>query len=415
MVKEISKKIKKFSLETRLKSSEKFKDKILELFKGYIKAVIVWGSITRGDYTGKSDVDIYIIFDDTKFPLKKFEEIRSKIDNDIYSAASSIDPRLHPQPILALTEFIKGIRYTHPLFYNIVREGYAIYDTGFFIPMRKLLELGEFPVTPESAHQRIDSVPKRVERVKSVKLYMIAEDMYYAMLDAAQAVLMYIGLGPPVPKLAAKELRENLVKQGLLEEEYAKMIEDITDFRKKVEHKEIKEISGAEVDEWIKKTEKYVDRFEKLLKDLETNRKSYDIQKNYEVMVKASVAALKSMNKLPKEPEKLPEAFKKYLVEGGLVSPFYSDIFDKVINMRKMLEEKQVEKITDRDIYMNKEYVRRFVEDIRRFVDKPMNISGEEEIKQKVDRIERIGENVKEAKEVKRKKAKTEKPRKTKS
>lgn len=414
MVKEISKKIKKFSLETRLKSSEKFKDKILELFKGYIKAVIVWGSITRGDFTGKSDVDIYIIFDDTKFPLKKFEEIRSKIDNDIYSAATSIDPRLHPQPILALTEFIKGIRYTHPLFYNIVREGYAIYDTGFFIPMRKLLELGEFPVTPESAHQRIDSVPKRVERVKSVKLYMIAEDMYYAMLDAAQAVLMYIGLGPPVPKLVAKELRENLVKQGLLEEEYAKMIEDITDFRKKVEHKEIKDISGAEVDEWIKKTERYVDRFEKLLKDLETNRKSYDIQKNYEVMVKASMAALKSMNKLPKEPEKLPEAFKKYLVDDGLVSPFYSDVFEKVISMRKMLEEKQIEKITDREIYMNKEYVRRFIEDVRRFVDKPMNISDEEDIKQKVDKIERIGESVKETKEVKRKKAKTEKPSKIK-
>jgi len=371
MAKEMSKKLKKFSLETRLKSSESFKEKIVEMFKGYIKAVIVWGSITRGDYTGKSDVDIYVIFDDTKFPLNKFEEIREKIDKDIFSAASSIDPRLHPQPILALTEFIKGIRYTHPLFFNIIREGYALYDTGFFIPMRKLLEMGEFPVTPEAAHSRIDSVPKRVERVKNVKLYMIAEDMYYAMLDAAQAVLMYVGVGPPPPKIAAKQLREHLVTPGLLEEEYAKMLEDITDFRKKVEHKELKEISGAEVDEWIKKTEKYVDRFEKLLKDLETNRKSYDVEKNYEVMVKASVAALKSIDKLPKEPEKLPEAFKKYLVDAGLVNSFYSDIFEKVVNMKKMLEEKNLDKITNRDIYMNKEYVRRFVEDVRRVIDKP--------------------------------------------
>ena len=45
--------------------------------------------------------------------------------------------------------------------------------------------------------------------------------MYYAMLDAAQAVLMYIGVGPPVHKLAAQEVREHLVKPGLLEEEYA--------------------------------------------------------------------------------------------------------------------------------------------------------------------------------------------------
>jgi uncharacterized protein (UPF0332 family)/predicted nucleotidyltransferase len=383
MSKKISTNIKKFSLETRLKSSEKFKDKILEMFKNYIKAIVVWGSVTRGDFTGKSDVDIYIIFDDTKFPLKKFEEIRNKIDNDIYSAATSVDPRLHPQPILALTEFIKGIRYTHPLFFNIVREGYAIYDTGFFIPMRKLLELGEFPITPEAAHMRIDSVPKRIERVKNVKLYMIAEDMYYAMLDAAQAVLMYVGVGPPPPKIAANTLRENLVKPGMLEEEYAKMLEDITDFRKKVEHKEVKDIPGAEVDAWIAKTEKYIERFEKLLKDLETNRKSYDIEKNYEVMVKASVAALKTLKKMPEEADKLSDAFKKYLVDAGLVNPMYSEIFEKVMNMKKLLDEKNIDKVNDRDVYVNKEYVRRFVEDLRKVVDSPAEAENVENLKEK--------------------------------
>lgn len=414
MPKRTSKKIKKFSLETRLKSSEKFKEKILKMFKGYIKAVVVWGSITRGDYTGKSDIDIYIIFDDTKFPLKKFEEIREKINKDIYSVASSIDPRLHPQPILALTEFIKGIRYTHPLFFNIVREGYAIYDTGFFIPMRKLLELGEFPVTSEAAHMRMDSVPRRVKRVKNVKLYMIAEDMYYAMLDAAQAVLMYVGVGPPVPKRAAQEVREHLVKPGLLEEKYAKMLEDVCEFRKKVEHKEIKEISGAEVDKWLEKTDKYIKRFEKLLRDLELNRKAYDIQKNYEVMIKASVAALKSLNKLPKKPEKLPEAFKKYLVDAGLVDPFYSNVFDKIVSMRKLLEEKKIDKITNRDIYMSKEYVRRFIQNIRKVIGQPLVIPGKEEVKEKMEEAKSIVETAKEVKEIDRKKKSRKKKTKNK-
>jgi uncharacterized protein (UPF0332 family)/predicted nucleotidyltransferase len=367
--KTLGKKIKKFSLETRLKSSEEFKNKLLDMFKGYIKAVVVWGSITRGDYTGKSDVDIYIIFDDTKLPLKKFDEIREKVDKDIYSLATSIDPRIHPQPVLALTEFIKGIRYTHPLFFNIIREGYAIFDTGFFIPMRKLLEWGEFPITPEAAHMRIDSVPGRIKRVKNVKLYMIAEDLYYAMLDAAQAVLMYVGVGPPVPKLAAEELRKHLVDAGFLEEEYAKMLEDVVEFRKHVEHKELKDITGDEVDKWIEKAEKYVERLEKLLKDLETKRKEEDIKRNYEVMVKASVAVLKSLKKLPPETEKLPEAFKKYLVDAGLINPLYSDVFEKVISMRKMVDDKKIDKITEREVYSNKEYVRRFVNDVRRFIE----------------------------------------------
>ena len=380
--KNLGKKIKKFSLETRLKSSEEFKNKLLDMFKGYIKAVVVWGSVTRGDYTGKSDVDIYIIFDDTKLPLKKFEEIREKVDKDIYTLASSIDPRLHPQPTLALTEFIKGIRYTHPLFFNIIREGYAIYDTGFFIPMRKLLEWGEFPITPEAAHQRIDSVPGRIKRVRNVKLYMIAEDLYYAMLDAAQAVLMYVGVGPPVPKLAAEELRKHLVDNGLLEEEYAKMLEDVVEFRKQVEHKEQKNIAGEEVDKWIEKAERYVERLEKLLKDLETRRKEDDIKKNYEVMVQASVAALKSLKKLPEESEKLPEAFKKYLVEAGLVSPLYSDVFEKVIAMRKMIDDKKVDKITEREVYASKEYVRRFINDVRRFVE-----PSKETIEEKIETV----------------------------
>lgn len=380
--KNLSKKIKKFSLETRLKSSEEFKNKILGMFRDYIKSIIVFGSFLRGQGTGKSDVDVYIIFDDTKMPLKKFEDIRDKIDKDIYSIATSIDPRLHPQPILALTEFIKGTRYTHPLFFNIIREGYAIYDTGFFIPMRKLLEWGEFPITPEAAHTRIDTVPGRIKRVKNVKLYIIAEDLYYAMLDAAQAVLMYVGIGPPNPKQSADEVRKHLVDTGLLEEEYAKMLEDVVVFRKKVEYKELSDISGQEVDEWIKKAEKYVDRFEKLLKDLETKRKEEDIKRNYDVMVQASVAALKSLKKLPEQPEKLPEAFKKYLVEAGLINPLYSDIFERVITMRKMVDDKKIDKIAEREVYSNKEYVRRFVNEVRRFIEPSKEVESVENVKQ---------------------------------
>ena len=406
MTKSVGKKLKKFSVETRLKSAEDFKNRILGMFKGYIKSVIVFGSFMKGQGTGKSDVDIYIIFDDTKMPLKKFENIRSKIDEDIYKVAASIDPRLHPQPILALTEFIKGIRYTHPLFFNIIREGYAIYDTGFFIPMRKLLEWGEFPITPEAAHMRMEGVPRRLTRVKSVKLYMIAEDMYYALLDAAQAVLMYVGVGPPAPKTAAQEVRKHLVDAGLLEEEYAQLLQDIYDFRKKVENKEIKDVSGKEVDEWIKKTEKYVERFEKLLKDLEFNRKAYDIKRSYEVMVKASVAALKSLKKLPKEPEKLPVAFKKYLVDAGLVNPTYSDVFDKVIQMRKLLDEKKIGEIKDRDIFMSREYVRRFVADVSKFMKKPLPQEPEEKMEQAKQALETAKEISKIKKKPRKKKKK---------
>ncbi len=368
--KPLGKKLRQFSLETRLKSANEFKNAVLRMFKDYIKAIVVWGSVTRGDYTGKSDVDIYVIFDDTKMPLKKFDEIRDKVDKDVFKLAAGIDPRLHPQPTLALTEFWDGIRACHPLFYNIIREGYALYDTGFFIPMRKLLEWGKFPATVEAAELRFESVPKRITRVKSVKLYMVAEDLWYALMDAAQALLMFVGVGPPPPKTLAREVRRHLVDTGLLEEEHAKTLEEVMDFRKKVEHKEIGDITGPDLDKWIERAEKFVNRADRLLTELENSRKAADIKKSYEVMIKASVAALKSLDKLPPEPEKLPEAFKKHLVEPSLVSPQYEEILKRIIDMRKMLEEKRLYEIPDRDVYMGKEYVRRFVLDVKRIIEK---------------------------------------------
>jgi uncharacterized protein (UPF0332 family)/predicted nucleotidyltransferase len=402
----IGKKLRKFSFETRLKSSNMFKDQVLKLFKGYIKSIVVWGSICRGDYTGKSDVDIYTIFDDTKMPLKKFEEIRPKIDRDIYRIAREIDPRLHPQPVLALTEFWDGIRKIHPLFYNIVREGFAIHDTGFFIPMRKLLEWGKFPATPEAAHLRMKAVPQRIMRVKGIKTMMIAEDLYMAMTDASQAALMFVGVGPPPPKQISTKLRDHFVKPKLLDEKYAKMYQDVFVFRKKVEHKEIKDVTGKEVDEWIKKTEDFVKTINGLWKRLELQRKISDTEKNYEVMLKATVAALRAVDKLPPDPKDLPKAFDKYLIDSGLINPMYRSVLGKVLEMKKLLKDRKLHEVPDRDIELTKEYVRRFIYDSRRIIQMKDKIDIDKmvvdhqarivEAKKKMDRAKQEVETAKE-------------------
>jgi len=367
--KKIGKRLRNFSTETRFHASEKFKEKLLKMFKGYVKCVVLYGSIVRGDFTGKSDVDVYIIFDDTKMPLKKFDDVREKINGDVYKIARATDPRLHPQPVIALTEFWDGMRHLNSFFYNIVREGYAIYDTGFFIPMRKMLEWGKFPTTTEAAEMRMESIPKRLARVEHVKVYMVAEDLGYGAIDAAQAVLMYIGVAPPVPKVLPREFRKHLVEPGIVEEKYAKFLEEILQFRKDAEHKKVIKLTGKEVDEWIKRSKDYFKRMDRLLKELEISKKAGDIKKTYEIMIKATVAALKSMKQLPPEPENLPKAFKDHMVDKGLINPMYGDVFGKVLEMRKKLEDKKLGDIKDRDVYMSKEYIRRFVVDVRRIIE----------------------------------------------
>ncbi len=418
--KKVSKKLKEFSFETRLKSTNAFKEKMLQMFKGYVKAIIMFGSITRGEQHGKSDVDVYMIFDDTKMPLKKFDAIRDRITNDMYKVARSIDPRLHAQPVIALTEYWDGMRKQNPVFYTLTRDGYAVYDAGFFIPIRKLLEWGKFPATKESVYMRMESVPKRLQRARDVKRLMIAEDVYYSMLDAAQAVLMYLGVGPPAPGQVPNELRKHLVDEGLLDEKYVKMYDDVYKFRKKIEYKEFRgEVTGKQVDDWLKKTDEYIKVMTTLLKKLELARKAEDVKRNYEIMLKASIAALKSIGKLPEDPKELPKAFKEHLIEGGKISPIYAEVFGKVVGMRKMLDDKKLDKIPERDIYANKEYVRRFVLELRRIMESPPGEVIEEAAEEKMQEAKKKLETAKEVKELpadkvkKRAKKKTKKKKKT--
>ncbi len=374
--KAIGKALKKFSVEARLKIAEEFKKKVLEKFGDFVKTIIIWGSVTRGDVSAKSDVDIYIIFDDTKYSLKDFNRVRDKIDDDLYEIAKKVDKRIHIQPIIALTEFIDGLRHSHPLFINIVREGFAIYDTGFFIPMRKLLEWGKFPLTKEAAIVRIENVPEYIERAKRMKARIVAVDVYHTILDSTQGLLMYLGINPPAPKITARYVREHLVKAGLLTEEDAKLVEDVVKFYKGVDHGEIKEISGKELDEWIKKAEEYYKKIQKIFSALDAKQKEKDVKEAYEFMIKSIVAYLSAIDKLPPDPKNLPEAFEKEMIKKGLIPEFYREVFRKVIEMRRLVEEKKFNEISDKELNLTKEYVRRLGLRVKELIEKAEKEKG---------------------------------------
>ena len=175
---------------------------------------------------------------------------------------------------------------------------------------------------------------------------------------------MYMGQNPPSPKHTPAEVDEHLVKTQLLERNYLEDLAAVIEFRKKTEHKEIKDISGVELDEFIQKSKQFVSRMEQLLLQLQKKKKETIVQKNYEVMIKAAVAALKKMEKLPDDPKDLPQAVKAYLIDKGHVDPYFSEVFGKVVMMRKMLDEDKTGEIPQRDLELTREYVRRFVRDL---------------------------------------------------
>lgn len=346
----------------QLDLANRYKDMVLKKYKNLVKSVVLFGSLVRGDFHEKSDIDMLVVIDDT---LARFTpEMKLNFDDEIYDMAKRLSEAITVQPAWTLTEFWDMARIGHPLLYTIVRDGWALYDTGFFIPIRKLLELGKIPTTLEAVEKFMETAPQKINRVETAKLYMVAEDLYYSMLNSAQAVLMYVGQNPPSPKHTPLEVEEHLVKTNLLERNYLDNLVAVIEFRKRVEHKEIKDIAGQELDEFIQKSKQFVSRMEQLLLQLQKKKKETIVQKNYEVMIKAAVAALKKMEKLPPDPKDLPMAVKSHLIDKGHVDPYFNEVFGRVVAMRKMLDEDKIGELPQREVEMTREYVRRFVRDL---------------------------------------------------
>jgi predicted nucleotidyltransferase/uncharacterized protein (UPF0332 family) len=350
------------------KDVNKLKDRILEKYGDIVKCVIMMGSVARGEFKPTSDVDVFIVVDDTS--KKITPEEKAEIDETIEKMANEISPDISIQPSYTLTEFWDYARVCHPIIYNFIKEGKAVYDSGFFMPIKRLLEMGKIPATREAIESYMEGAPKKLMRAKTVKLLMLAEDCYYAMLNTAQAVLMFMGLEPPVPSKAYGEVKKYLVDPGILDPKYAEWLREIIEIRKKIEHKELMDVTGAFVDEWIDKADKFVEKMFQLLSVLEFRKKEKILERTHEVMYKAAIAALKTLHKLPKKTEEVPKAFKKEFVDKKLVESYYWDVWKRIEEMKSLAEKRALDKVPDKDVYKMREYVRNLIRDLAKVLKK---------------------------------------------
>jgi len=355
-----------------IKDVKEFSKKVLEKYGELIKCIVMMGSVAREEFKPISDIDIFIVIDDTLQGITP--ELCEKIDDDLEKIAKQISKRISVQPIYTLTEFWDYARVCHPIIYNFIKEGIAVYDTGFFTPIKKLLEMGRIPLTREAIEKYMEDAPKKLMRAKTVKLLMLAEDCYYAMLNTAQAVLMFMGIAPPVPSKAYDYVKKFLVEPGILEHEYAEWLKEIIEMRKKIEYKVLMDVTGAFVDEWIEKAEKFINKMFNLLNALEIIKQEKVLERTHDVMLKAVEIAIKTLYGLPEEITReelikkigmpLRDAFKKEFIDTKKVESYYLNIWERIEDMMKLVKEEKSEKLLEKDVYQMREYVRKLIHDL---------------------------------------------------
>lgn len=348
----------------------KFVKKVLEKYGRLVKSIVVFGSFVRGEESLESDLDVFIVFDDTIVDLD-LERLRV-IDDELRIVAKGVSERISLLQSFALTEFVEYARFGHPVVYNLIREGEPIYDDGFFRLWKKLLIMGRIPRTREVVERCMEEAQRRLMRAKTMNLLILVEDCYYVIVSMAQSVLMYIGVEPPIPSRLYDKFVECLVKPGIVEEEYANWIREIIELRKNVEHKKIVEVKGEFIDMWIQRSEKFVDKMFNTLNVLEMGRRKIVLENTFKVIIKTVDIALKNLHGLPKNLSvsdvervlglSLKDAFKRDFIESGKIDEYYLTVWSRVEDLvKQVFEEGRMEVLRGDEVERLREDVRRLI------------------------------------------------------
>src|SRR3989338_1871436 len=319
-----------------IKIAEVHKSMVLKKFEKYIMSYVAAGSLFRGDKKA-NDIDVFIIVDDTdvkrmsRYELK--ERLRYIIIEQGYQAKelTGVNKDFHVQTYI-LTDFWDSVKDANPVIFTFLRDVVPLFDRGAFMPWRLLLQMGRIKPSPEAIDMQMDIGAKLLDRVKGKLLSVVAEDIYYAALNPAQAALMLYGVNPPTPLETIELMREILVnKEKLIEEKHVKFLEKVRNYYKDIEHGKIKEVSGREIDELVKETKEYLERIKKLFVQLEKRKESESILDIYNACIAVTRDLFTVLN--IKEESSLENTLKKVVDSGELPRKFL-DVLKRVIKAR---------------------------------------------------------------------------------
>ncbi len=351
---------KEESQKIRLETAQTFAKEVSREFKKSLKAVVVYGSTAKGKHRETSDIDTFVIIDDTKLEQDIPAEVKERIGADLRRIGTKIDKNITIQAFMFLTEFWESIRSVEPLIMEILRFGIPIYDVGIFMPAKRMLQRGMLPTTNEAVGKRIHIAPQHL-KMAEYRMKSGAHFMEQAMAAAGQAPLMLIGKIPPGKEDVPKELRFHFVDKKLLDPKYADVAQKIHDFAKEIEHAENKEMKniGKKMDEHLKMTDEFIKEMQELIKRLSEQKVDTVLMNTYKAFLKANVGALELKGiKPPEHLKDLPKVMAEHFPE---VREQQEDLFERLAKALIVAKKGKADMIPEREIYGLKEETKRFI------------------------------------------------------
>lgn len=316
-----------------VKISEIHKQMVLKKFEKYIVCYVLGGSLVQGKATPQSDIDVWIVIDDTDVKKMTRVELKDRLRAIILEMGfqagqmTGIQNKINIQTWI-LTDFWDGLREANAVYFTLLRDGVPFFDRGIFMPWKQLLRMGKIKPSPEAIDMSMSSGEQLLQRVQLRINEIGMEDIFYSLLMPSQAAIMIYGLPPPTPKETPQLLREIFVnKEKILEEKYVKIMERVVQVRKELEHGTLKTLSGTELDELLKSAHDYLQRINKLFAEIDKKKEAQDVVRIYEDAITGVREALILDGVEHAGEDKIVALFEKHIIaKGGLPQKYLKTI-----------------------------------------------------------------------------------------
>jgi predicted nucleotidyltransferase len=246
---------------TNIDLAYKFSKEIHEELGDLVKGIILFGSAARKNQD-VNDIDILLIIDDVSIRL--VPELVQTYRIIVEKTVQKISNKLHVTS-MKFTSFWEYIRAGDPIAINIIRDGYALYDTGFFEPIQILLMQGRIKPSQEALWSYFNRGQQFLASSQKRILDAIL-DLYWGAMDVAHSALMNINQVPVSPEEVPDMMEDKLVKTKLISKKIPWTLRKLYSYNKKISHGKIKNISGAEYDALLKETKEYFDAMAHFIK-----------------------------------------------------------------------------------------------------------------------------------------------------
>ena len=315
---------------------------VLRKFEKYVASYVIGGSLVRGQAGKDSDVDVFVIIDDTdvkRMPrLQLLEKLRGMIHDYIREAtALSGTKNVLNVQVYLLTDFWDNVKDANPVMFTFIRDGVPMYDRGTFLPWKLLLQMGKVKPSPESV-DKFMKYGEQNEALVTRRMLDAMQDIYWGVVTPTQALMMLIGHAPPAPKNMVAEVKKVLVDtEKVMSASELKFLEHVIKLYKGYEHGTLKSVPGKEVDYLLVESKKYDVKMKEIRKKLEERLIVLDAERSY-----SEVFDLLKKIFGDKSVEALVKSVNVELIGKGKLQPRFLKPLKEIVSMKSKVKSGKV-------------------------------------------------------------------------